>query len=102
MRAQFCLRFQAVALDCANPRVRRVGEKSVVLLVRAHATEAMQCKACEEQVKACMREKKNHMSRSNIASYAWLSIAQHSDSDLLLARVAREMFDAARAPKPIL
>ena len=29
--------------------------------------------ACEEQVKTCMREKKSHMSRSNIASYAWPS-----------------------------
>ena len=68
------------------------------LLVRAHATEAMKCTACEEQVKTCMREKKSHMSRSNIASCAWLSLAKHSDRDFFLARVAREMFGAVGEP----
>ena len=64
------------------------------MLVRAHATEAMKCTACEEEVKTCMRKKKSHMSRSNIASYAWPSLAQHSDKSFFLARVAWEMFGA--------
>ena len=63
-------------------------------LVRAQATEAMQCRAREEQVKTCMREKKSHMTRSNIASYAWAPLAQCSKKVSFLARVAREMFCA--------